>query len=74
MENAIKIAGAIIRRLPKEIAPETTSGREGFIHPISVTGSMEKAMLGLIVRDFSDEGLADKEAMLEALVKDVMAG
>jgi tripeptide aminopeptidase len=31
-------------------------------------------MLGLIVRDFSDEGLADKEAMLEALVKDVMAG
>jgi tripeptide aminopeptidase len=74
MENAIKIAGAIIDRLPKEVAPETTSGKEGFVHPISVTGSMEKAVLSLIVRDFDDAGLASKEAMLEAIVKDVMTG
>jgi tripeptide aminopeptidase len=74
MENAIKIAGAIIDRLPKDVAPETTSGREGFVHPISVTGSMEQAVLSLIVRDFEEDGLAAKEAMLETLVKDVMAG
>ena len=72
MENAIKIAGAIIDRLPKDIAPETTDGREGFIHPTGVTGSMEKAALSFIVRDFNDEGLAVKEAMLEAIVKEVM--
>ncbi|MGV1791322.1 peptidase T [Rhizobium sp. A37_96] len=74
MENAIKIAGAIIDRLPKEIAPETTAERDGFIHPTGVSGSMEKASLGLIIRDFDEASLATKEAMLEQIVKDVMAG
>jgi len=74
MENAIKIAGAIIDRLPRDIAPETTEGKEGFIHPTGVTGSMEKAALSFIIRDFTDDGLTAKEAMLEALVKEVMAG
>jgi tripeptide aminopeptidase len=74
MENAIKIAGAIIDRLPKDMGPETTSGREGFIHPTGVTGSMEKAEIDLIIRDFDNDGLATKEAMLEAIVKEVMAG
>ncbi|QRM46141.1 peptidase T [Rhizobium sp. BG4] len=73
MENAIKIAGEIIARLPKHISPETTSGREGFIHPTGVTGSMEKAELGFIIRDFVDEGLAEKEALLEGIVKEVIA-
>lgn len=73
MENAIKIASAIIAALPKNIAPETTEGREGFIHPVNITGSMEKATLALIIRDFNDEGLAVKEAMLEDLVKKVIS-
>ncbi|EJC85405.1 peptidase T [Rhizobium leguminosarum bv. trifolii WSM2297] len=74
MENAIKIAGAIIDRLPRDVAPETTEGKQGFIHPVGVSGSMEKASLSLIIRDFTDEGLVEKETMLEAIVKDVMAG
>ncbi|MEZ2128722.1 MULTISPECIES: peptidase T [unclassified Sinorhizobium] len=73
MENAIKIAGAIINRLPKETAPETTSDREGFVHPTGVAGSMEKAILSFIIRDFEENGLAAKETMLEALAKEVMA-
>lgn len=72
MENAIKIAGAIVDRLPKELAPETTEGREGFVHPTALSGSMEKSSLSLIVRDFTDEGLATKEAMLETIVRDVL--
>jgi len=72
MENAIKIAGAIIDRLPKDITPETTSGRVGFIHPTGVSGSMEKASLGFIIRDFEVAGLAVKETILEGIVKDVM--
>ncbi|QND55126.1 peptidase T (plasmid) [Phyllobacterium sp. 628] len=72
MQNAIKIAGAIIDRLPKYIAPETTTGREGFIHPTGVTGSMEKAALSFIIRDFHDEGLTAKEAILETIAKDVL--
>lgn len=73
MQNAIKIAGAIIDRLPKEIAPETTDDRDGFIHPTGVTGSMEKAALSFIIRDFNDDGLATKEDLLEKIVKDVVA-
>ncbi len=72
MENAIKIAGTIISRLPRDLSPEGTEGREGFVHPTGVTGSMDKAQLGFIVRDFDEAGLAKKEAMLEAIVKDVM--
>ena len=72
MENAIKIAGAIIDRLPRNIAPETTDGREGFIHPTGLSGSMEKAAISLIVRDFEESGLVDKEKRLEAIVREVM--
>jgi tripeptide aminopeptidase len=73
MENAIKIAGGIIARLPRDMTPETTEGREGFIHPVEVTGSMAEAHIGLIVRDFETAGLHAKEALLEDIVKDVIA-
>jgi len=72
MENAIKIVGAIVDRLPKELSPETTEGREGFLHPTALSGSMEKAALSLIVRDFTEAGLAAKEKLLEDIVKDVL--
>lgn len=72
MENAIKIAAAIIDRLPKDEAPETTEGMEGFIHPTDLSGSMEKAAISLIIRDFEDAGLSRKEQALETIVKDVM--
>ncbi|NSY17751.1 peptidase T [Neorhizobium sp. AL 9.2.2] len=72
MENAIRIAGAIVDRLPKHMAPETTKGRDGFIHPTDLSGSMEKAKISLIIRDFADEGLKTKETLLEDIVKDVM--
>ena len=73
MEHAIKIAAAIVERLPKDTcSPETTEGKEGFLHPIGISGALEKATIGFIVRDFTDEGLKEKEALLESIVKDVM--
>jgi len=72
MENAIKIAGDIIARLPKEIAPETTEGLEGFIHPTGISGSMDKAHLKFIIRDFVNEGLTEKETLLKSIAEDVM--
>jgi tripeptide aminopeptidase len=73
MEHAIKIAAAIVDRLPKNTcSPETTEGKEGFLHPTGLSGTLETATLGLIVRDFSDEGLREKEALLEGIVKEVM--
>ncbi|BCH65821.1 peptidase T [Agrobacterium vitis] len=72
MENAIKIASAIIARLPKDQTPETTEGRQGFIHPTDISGSMDEAHLKFIIRDFIDAGLTQKEALLEEITRDVM--
>ncbi|CCE02008.1 peptidase T [Bradyrhizobium sp. STM 3809] len=73
MEHAIKIASAIVDRLPKDTcSPETTEAREGFLHPVGVSGTLEQARLDFIVRDFSEQGLRQKEALLEDIVKDVM--
>lgn len=75
MEHAIKIAAAIIDRLPKDsCSPETTEGKQGFLHPISIVGGLEKATISLIVRDFTDSGLKQKEDLLETIVKEVMKG
>jgi tripeptide aminopeptidase len=73
MEHAIKIAAAIVDRLPKDTcSPETTEGREGFLHPVAISGALETARIEFIVRDFTEDGLKQKEALLEATVKDVM--
>ncbi len=72
MENAIKIASEIIARLPKDIAPETTEGRIGFIHPTGISGSMESARLSFIIRDFEEDGLKTKEVLLEEITREVM--
>ena len=73
MEHAIKIAAAVVDRLPKETcSPETTEGREGFVHPIGISGALEQVTLSFIVRDFAEAGLKEKEALLESIVKDVL--
>ncbi len=74
MENAIKIAAAVVDRLPKDrLSPESTSGREGFLHPTSISGGLEKAVIQFIVRDFTDEGLIEHERLLKGILKEVMA-
>ena len=73
MENAIKIAARIVDALPKDTCtPETTDGREGFLHPVSVTSQLGEAKLQYIVRDFDEAGLRTKGQLLEQTVKDVM--
>ena len=70
MENAVKIAARIIELLPKDTcSPETTEGREGFVHPLSVEAEMDRATLKFILRDFSEAGLKDKARVLEDAVK-----
>ena len=73
MEHAIKIAAAIVERLPKNTcSPETTEGKQGFLHPVAISGALEQAALEFIVRDFTEEGLKEKERLLEGIVRDVM--
>jgi len=72
MENAIKIASEIVARLPRHTSPEGTEGREGFVHPTGISGSMEAARISMIVRDFTEEGLIEKARMVEAIAKEAM--
>lgn len=73
MESAIKIASEIISALPKEfLSPERTSDKEGFIHPVSLKGSVENARIEFIIRDFNTESLKSHESFLEQLVQKVL--
>ncbi|MGE5521176.1 MAG: peptidase T [Candidatus Dadabacteria bacterium] len=70
--NALKIAADILAGLPKnELSPETTEGKEGFIHPIRVDGIAEKCTLDFIIRDFVTSGLKEKEDHLRQIVDEV---
>lgn len=66
MVNAIKAASSFIERLPiHALSPETTEGREGFVHPVHFAGSTEQATVHLIVRDFQTSKLKQYELLLE---------
>jgi tripeptide aminopeptidase len=54
------------------LTPETTGGRDGFIHPHEITGTTAKAEVRLIVRDFDDEKLDRHVALLERVARDVV--
>ncbi len=64
MVNAVRVVSALLQALPQHRTPETTEGREGFLHPISVSGNTSEARAQLLVRSFTEEGLAELEGVL----------
>ncbi len=73
LESAMKIAADIVSRLPKDrLSPETTEGREGFIHPVTMQGIVEQTVVEFIIRDFTVEGLHAKEVFLQKIVNEVL--
>jgi tripeptide aminopeptidase len=71
MVNAIKVAADFIDRLPKDkLSPEWTEGYEGYVHPYVVNASVDKTSVKLLIRDFKDAGLHDKEVWLEKLARE----
>ena len=73
MVNAMRIAAEFIDALPPAISPERTSGREGFIHPVEISGTSEHVQIELILRDFELDGLEQKRKHLEDLVAQLRA-
>jgi len=72
--NTMKVAGAILDALPKdEWSPETTEGKQGFVHPVSLNGISEKTTIGFIVRDFTLSGLTSHHQRLKTIAKEVVA-
>ncbi len=63
--NAARLAARVLAALPADrLTPETTSGREGFLHPYEVTGTAARATLRVIARDFDDALLDQHVALL----------
>jgi tripeptide aminopeptidase len=71
--SAIKIAGEIVAALPTDrLSPETTEGREGFIHPVRIQGTVESAEIDFIIRDFVTAALAEHENFLRGIMEKVL--
>jgi tripeptide aminopeptidase len=72
--NALRLAAKIIAELPSEgMTPETTSGRQGFIHPYELTGHPGRAEIRAILRDFDDDRLAEYRELFESTARSVVA-
>ncbi|MBS1644285.1 MAG: peptidase T [Bacteroidetes bacterium] len=73
MVHAIKIAAQFVNSLPKDSwCPEATEEMEGFVHPTSISGGLEKATVQFIIRDFETNKLAEYEARLETIAQETL--
>jgi tripeptide aminopeptidase len=72
--NAGRLAARVIAALPSDtLTPETTSGREGYIHPYELEATPLKATFRVLLRDFDDDGLAEHERLLRRCAEEVVA-
>jgi len=72
--NAIKLAADFVASLPRDtLSPETTDGRDGFVHPYLIEGHGAETRLVMIARDFDEDRLADHEALVRRLAAEAVA-
>jgi tripeptide aminopeptidase len=71
MKNSIRALGYFITLLPKDMAPETTEGWEGYLHPNSLRGDVEETVIKILIRDFKEKGMQEKKRMLEEIKRKV---
>jgi tripeptide aminopeptidase len=70
MVNAVRVAADYVSRLPRDmLSPETTEGREGFLHPYVVEGGVAEVTLRILLRDFDTAKLAERAEELRQLAK-----
>jgi tripeptide aminopeptidase len=73
MVSAIKLACELVHRLPRHgLSPETTEGYEGYVHPHTIQGGVERAVVKLLLRDFTAKGLDEKARMLTHLAEEIV--
>jgi tripeptide aminopeptidase len=70
MINAVRVLSALVMALPQHRTPETTEDREGYLHPITVSGNVSEAKAHFLVRDFQEDGLKQLEAVLTDAARD----
>jgi len=71
--NAVKLASELVLSLPQDrLSPETTDGREGYVHPHQISGNSEEAIVDFIARDHDDELLEQHMQLLRELANEVV--
>jgi tripeptide aminopeptidase len=72
MVNALRAAAELVASLPADrLSPESTEGREGFIHPYETTGSVAEASVEFLLRDFDTQNLDEYASMLRSLAQKI---
>lgn len=73
MESAIKMASELVAALPKDkMSPESTSKKEPFVHPVSISGGIEESTIQFIIRAFDEETLRTQEDFLKNLTESII--
>ena len=71
--NAVKLASELVLSVPHgRLSPETTEGREGYVHPHTISGNSEEAVVDFIARDHDNELLEQHMRLLRELAQDVV--
>ena len=67
MVNAVRIAAEFVLSAAdrRRWRPESTAGREGFLHPYQIDGGVASTPIRVLLRDFDTAKLADRAAVLE---------
>jgi tripeptide aminopeptidase len=74
MVNALHLAAKLLSLLPQHTrTPDTTEGREGFLHATTLRGDASFCTLGFILRDFELEGLQAHGELLQLACAAVQA-
>ncbi len=71
MVNAIRAAGLFLTKLPSELSPERTEGRDGFLHPYIFEGGVDKASLKILLRDFATPKLEEYAQLIRGAASEV---
>jgi tripeptide aminopeptidase len=75
MLNAVKAAADFVVALPRDrLSPETTEGREGFVHPDEIAGNVEEVILVVNLRDFDDDRLEEYAELVNRAAEEAAVG
>ena len=73
MVPSIKVAGAFLEKLPRDMAPETTEAKQGYLHPIHLEGNTSKTTVQVLIRDFDQKELKPKADIIRKLADEACA-
>jgi tripeptide aminopeptidase len=74
MVSALRMVSAFVdRHADRLLTPERSSDRDGYVHAHEMSGSVERVVVRLLVRDFRAQGLIEKERIAEGIAREIVS-